>query len=268
MKVISYSLWGNQDRYILPLLNNVEIAAELFADWHIVVYVSDSLNETVKDKLKRHGCSIYECGESPDTRGAFWRFKSLILPDVEAVLFRDADSMLTPRDKAMVDCWLASNRDFYLCRDHPSHTRPIAAGLWGVRGKGISQIREIAKFDPIYANYGDDEKFLAQFVYLKHRKSFMIFAPYLLYPGEKNEEFDYQSTDYTDYLGRVYAVEDNRQQDEIMKKIHESGRHVGTRRFFVPYSTIWKIAHWMAKHLLKKKDVQDWRDFSKEVKKS
>lgn len=265
MQVISYSLWGDADRYVLPLIKNLEIGKRLFKEWKIVVYLASSTKPSIKEILVSQGAAIYECGESPDTRGAFWRFRALSLPDVDTVIIRDADSPLTKRDRALVDYWLASDKEFYLCRDHPQHVRPLVAGLWGCRGKGIEKIKKIASFDPGYARYGDDEKYLAQTVYLKHQREFMVFSPYLSYRGEHPESLRLSRTNYADYLGRVES-EENEWSDQVMKAVWDQKTVKRKYRWLVPYAWSWKIIHWFSLHILRKKGVQEWRDFSKETR--
>lgn len=261
MKIISYALWGNDRRYVDPLMTNIKVAEELFPDWKVVVYISGSTTKEVKDELKSLGADVYECGESPDTRGAFWRFRALSLPDADVVIIRDADSALTVRDKSMVEHWIASDRDFYLCRDHPFHVRPIICCSWGAKGKGIEKIKNIADYDPGYSNYGDDEKFLAQFVYLKYRKEFLVFAPFLLYRGERNEELNLRRVGKTDYIGRIVAGEDC-SEDAAMEALWNIDCPVPVRRWLIPYSKSWNLIHWLARNVIRKKSVQEWRDFS------
>ncbi len=263
MKIISYSLWGNDDRYLQPLLENFELAKQFFADWQIIVYISSSTNREYKNLLIQKGAIVYDCGESPDTRGAFWRFKAIDMQHAEAIIFRDADSPLTQRDSILVQHWLQSNKDFYLCRDHPHHVRPITCGLWGVKNAGIQKINYIASFDPKYSEYGDDEKYLAQAVYLKHRKDFMVFAPYLLYRDEINEPIQLKRENAKDYLGRVHLHQED-SGDRIMQDLWDKENIQPKKRWLIPYTLSWKIAHCIAAKILKK-NVQHWRDFEKET---
>jgi hypothetical protein len=49
------------------------------------------------------------------------------------VMSRDLDSALTPRERAAVDAWLASNKSFHAMRDNPVHSTPMLGGMWGFR---------------------------------------------------------------------------------------------------------------------------------------
>ena len=70
--------------------------------------------------------------EKGDWTGMFWRFLAADhLSDI--VLSRDTDSRLNKREKAAVDEWLNSDKDFHIMRDHPYHATEILGGMWGCR---------------------------------------------------------------------------------------------------------------------------------------
>ena len=49
-------------------------------------------------------------------------------------MFRDLDSVITPREISAVSQWLDSKHAFHVMRDHPNHgTVPMMAGMWGVK---------------------------------------------------------------------------------------------------------------------------------------
>jgi Tfp pilus assembly protein PilF len=49
--VITYSLWGNDERYIVPLLENLKLAPHLFPGWTIRIYIDKSVSETTRGQL-------------------------------------------------------------------------------------------------------------------------------------------------------------------------------------------------------------------------
>ena len=53
---------------------------------------------------------------------------------VSVAVFRDLDSVITPREISAVSQWLDSKHAFHVMRDHPNHGAvPMMAGMWGVR---------------------------------------------------------------------------------------------------------------------------------------
>ena len=81
------------------------------------------------------------------------------------MISRDADSRLGFREKAAVDEWLSSNKDFHIMRDHPNHGVPILGGMWGVKGNILSNIKNISiAYNP--GNFWQtDQIFLQNVVY-------------------------------------------------------------------------------------------------------
>jgi hypothetical protein len=92
---------------------------------------------------------------------------------------RDLDSALTPRERAAVDAWLASNKSFHSMRDHPMHGVPMLGGMWGFRlslDRAMSRsIHNKIHDRDLVKRYGGrgDQTFLAQQVW-PHAKSDVI----------------------------------------------------------------------------------------------
>lgn len=64
-----------------------------------------------------------------------WRFVAFADPLVDAVLSRDLDSYILPREEEAVKEWLTSSLPFHLMRDHPSHNGYVLAGERGIGGE-------------------------------------------------------------------------------------------------------------------------------------
>jgi hypothetical protein len=132
--VIAYSLWGNEPRYQVPLLENVRLLPHLFPAWTIRVYHNDSVEPACLNELAGRGVDLrLMCltpGE-PEHRGLLWRFEVIADPVVRRFLIRDADALLTVKERVAVDAWLASSFYFHAMRDWYTHTDLILAGMWG-----------------------------------------------------------------------------------------------------------------------------------------
>ena len=88
------------------------------------------------------------------------------------MISRDTDSRLDIRDKAAVEEWIKTGKDYHILRDNCQHTRPMAAGMWGVRGGVLKEIRKMVDDyrlfsieNDIYDWFGVDQKFLEEIVY-------------------------------------------------------------------------------------------------------
>jgi len=164
-RVVSFSLYGSNPAYTVNAVINCLLAPEVYPGWTCRFYHDDTVPEGVLGLL-----ATFEHAElvpMPAGRGGsgrLWRFLAAADPTVEAMVCRDADSWLSPREAACVDEWLASGRPFHIIRDHCLHSAPIMAGMWGARGGVLGAIGTwIEDFlrtdDPGQA--GADQRFLA-----------------------------------------------------------------------------------------------------------
>lgn len=128
--IISYSLFGGLPRYCEVAIHNVQIAKAIYPEWTCRFYVDDAVPENILKRLSQNGAQIYHV-KNTMISGFFWRFLVMDDPSVKRFLIRDADSLLSYRERAAVDEWLNSDRWFHVMRDFYSHTELILAGMWG-----------------------------------------------------------------------------------------------------------------------------------------
>lgn len=172
MKYISYSLWGKEPIYNVGIIRNAEQYKEIYTDWQMIVYHNNSVPiETIK-KLNELGVKCINA--EGKTYGMFWRFYATDIEDADYVIFRDADSRLSIREKLAVDEWIESGKTLHVMRDHPAHYIPygtnskgILGGMWGIKKQEIKFEQEINIFcmrQGILTNnnkfYGSDQAFL------------------------------------------------------------------------------------------------------------
>lgn len=136
MKIISYSLWGDNPRYTLGTIKNVELAKEIFPDWKVKIFYDNTVPNHIIQQLNTHSNVILEDMSSNTISPYFWRFFELFVSDENVILSRDVDSRLSLREKSCVDFWLSSNKKYIVIRDHVRHYDfPVLAGMWGIKGK-------------------------------------------------------------------------------------------------------------------------------------
>ena len=131
--VIAYSLFGNNPRYCETALMNVQAATELFPQWMCRFYVDDTVPKEVCRRLLDAGAQlVFATGEEwLGIPPLMWRFAVMDDPTVQRYLLRDADSLLSTREQAAVDAWIASGQWFHMMRDYYTHTELLLAGLLG-----------------------------------------------------------------------------------------------------------------------------------------
>jgi tetratricopeptide (TPR) repeat protein len=132
--VIAYSLWGNLPRYLVPLLENARIRPHLFPEWTIRVYHDQTVDPGYLTQLTALGvqlCPVRLPPGVPAHRALLWRFEVVADPAVKRFLIRDADALLTVKERVAVDAWLRSAFHFHAMRDWYTHTDLLLAGMWG-----------------------------------------------------------------------------------------------------------------------------------------
>lgn len=199
MKIIAFSLWGNNPKYIIGAIKNAELARKIYPGWVTRFYCGGSVSiDACIDILRAvdpHCCSFESIDKQFDTwssgdgltelihykepgdwRGMFWRFQAASDPDCEAMISRDCDSRLSQREKAAVDEWLASPKQWHIMRDHPWHGALMLGGMWGVKGCPAMQ-DWIASWNA-EDRYQTDQDFLRTMVYPIASKDAMIHAQF------------------------------------------------------------------------------------------
>ena len=157
--VISYSLYGDYNKYLPQLLQNVKDVSRQLPSWQARVYLSDEIPREVRDDLRALGAEVIVMPSLPGRGGSTWRF----LPAKERLNFvsLDADD---PFDCAeVVKDWMASGKPFLTLHEGGWFT-PVWAGMWGARSGTLPDIQErLEKYREYW--YGFDEEFLRREIY-------------------------------------------------------------------------------------------------------
>lgn len=132
--IISYSLYGNNPKYLKGAIANVYAAKQHYPDWTCRFYIDDNIDTSHLDT------SNVEIIRMPKENGhlkMYWRFLPLTEPDIDYLMIRDTDSIITYREACAVKEWMDSRKSFHIMRDNPQHNVPICGGMWGCTGEFI-----------------------------------------------------------------------------------------------------------------------------------
>lgn len=186
--VIAYCLWGNAPRYQVPLLENARMAAHLFPAWTLRVYHDRDVDPGFLQQLAALNVDLRPMvlpPGQPAPRRLLWRFDVAADPAVHRFLCRDADSLLTVKERVAVDAWLASRQWFHTMRDWPTHTDLLLAGMWGGVGGVLPPVGTLLGAYTAWRIENDhvDQDVLSEAVWPIARQSILIhdsvFAPCL-----------------------------------------------------------------------------------------
>lgn len=144
--VIAFSLFGKKPRYLTVSLENAKACRYVYPGWICRFYVDKSVPQEALAALAAQGaqvCMMPQLHDSKTASGLFWRFLVASDPNVDFFMIRDADSLISVREKNAVDEWVASNCDFHVLRDFYTHSELILAGLWGGVAGRIPNINDM-----------------------------------------------------------------------------------------------------------------------------
>ena len=178
-KIISFSLWGDNFKYLQGALENVKCHQQLFPDWTCRFYCESHINLKWINSLSKEGAEVILKDAVPDIKqmykpgiflGMFWRFEVLKDKNIDRFIVRDTDGRLTQREKNCVVDWERSGKEFHIIRDHPMHGTRIMGGMWGATKQFVDRINYddlVDKFNQmLYVNnYATDQEFLARMIY-------------------------------------------------------------------------------------------------------
>lgn len=132
-KIISFCLWGDNPKYTVGAIKNIELAKQIYPDWICRFYIGDKTSKQLIARIKKYKNTEVVIVDRNDWTLMLDRFRPLAEPDVDVFISRDCDSRLSEREKAGVDQWLETKYKFHCMRDHPWHTVPILGGMWGAK---------------------------------------------------------------------------------------------------------------------------------------
>jgi len=213
MKVISFSLYGDNPKYTIGAIKNSELKETFFPGWEMRVYHNDSVPNYVLEQLEANNVVLINTGVEQGVCNAMWRFAPAS-EKVECFISRDCDSRLFERDAVAVQEWLESGKCFHIIRDHPGgHAWEISAGMWGARGCFIEDIQEkmnqYIQTSSWVTDRAVDQRFLQEIIYPRAVESLFLHDEYFNYEGigtpiKRNRKLD----DFA-FIGEPFDENDN-----------------------------------------------------------
>lgn len=159
--IIAFSLYGAQPRYCETLVENIKAAAGLYPQWTCRVYLDDSVPQHVWQRLQEAAAQLRDMSGEKEIFPTLWRFLVMDDPQVERFMVRDADSLVSEREAAAVEAWLASPFHFHHMRDYFTHTELLLAGMWGGVNGVFPRVEPLIR--QFIASYQGSERFTDQY---------------------------------------------------------------------------------------------------------
>lgn len=187
MKVISFSLWGNNPKYCVGAIRNAALADKIYPGWDVHIVMDALVPAYVWQELGTIGDHIHpilrldpvtENAAIGDWRGMFWRFEAACMLGVDAMISRDCDSRLSEREAAAVNEWLESDKGFHIMRDHPWHGSHMLGGMWGCKGFALPEFLDLMLQWNQEDRWQTDQDFLNAVVYPLIKDNAMVHDPF------------------------------------------------------------------------------------------
>lgn len=213
MKVISFSLYGDNPKYTIGAIKNSELKETFFPGWEMRVYHNDSVPNYVLEQLEANNVVLINTGVEQGVCNAMWRFAPAS-EKVECFISRDCDSRLFERDAVAVQEWLDSGKCFHIIRDHPGgHAWEISAGMWGARGCFVENIQEkmneYIQTSSWVTDRAVDQRFLQEIIYPRAVESLFLHDEYFNYEGIGTSIKRDRKLDDFAFIGEPFDENDN-----------------------------------------------------------
>jgi hypothetical protein len=216
MKLITFSLWGNDPKYCIGAVKNSALSPHIYPDWKCRFYVGASTNKYYVEELEKNNAEVIRMDEQGDWSGMFWRFVPAFEDNVEVMISRDTDSRLSKRERYAVDEWLESDKGFHIMRDHPYHGTAILGGMWGIKKGTISNFKELFEKRAKQDRYDTDQAFLREDIFplIEHNSTVHdeFFLPNNPFPQKRRglefvgQVFDENDETVAEHIQALYAA--------------------------------------------------------------
>lgn len=209
-KILSFTLFGTDPRYLRGALQNILLAPTIYPGWTCRFYVDHMVDATLLEALSDEGAELcHDPQEDGDLRRLLSRrFLVADDPDVDLFQIRDCDSVISPREAAAVDAWIASDLPFHAMRDWWTHTDLMLAGMWGGRAGALPDLgqRLAAALRDNADGPNWDQQFLARHVWPSVRDSILVHDR--LYQAQATRPFPGAIPTGTTHVGQNEYVAD------------------------------------------------------------
>jgi hypothetical protein len=222
LKVISFSLWGDQPKYTKGAIKNAELALDVYPDWRLWFYIHEpSVPKEIITQLKEFP-NVDIIILTDLTLAMSQRFRAIDHPSVDIMISRDCDSQLGVREALAVEEWLSSDKSLHVMRDHPHHGSAtghrIMGGMFGMKRVGYwpGWDKILAGYISQHGRWGLDQDILQNVVYPMFSKyndilvhaSFNKFEPHAKdFPSEFDSEYH--------FVGEYHYWDGTRSQEHV-----------------------------------------------------
>jgi hypothetical protein len=206
VKLITYSLWGDNPVYTIGAIKNAKQAMEMLPDWTCRFYIADTVDSAIVRSLELFPNVQTEMRtEEPGSLGMFWRFEPAEDTSVSHMISRDTDCRFCAREVAAINEWVDSGEQFHIMRDHPYHGVPMLGGMWGCRGGSVPNIIRMMKEFNATDEKSQDQSFLWKHIHPLSLENCMVHDPFFT---DTDFPITERPSDGVDFVGQCFDEND------------------------------------------------------------
>jgi hypothetical protein len=211
-RVMSFCIFGDNPKYCLGMIKNLEQISKIFLDFETWIYVGKDVPKEYIEKYKTFNNIKIIQTDITGLRLTTYRLFPLDNPFVELLIVRDADSRFGHRDIWCINNFLNTDYCVFSVRDHPWHGEPLMLFLTGFRK--LQEINIQKGFKEFYKNkngnldyYQTDQEFAKEYIYNKYQSKTIVYTEFIKIEGENVSKIDVPRIDDTDFCGNVYLFD-------------------------------------------------------------
>lgn len=205
--VFSYCLYGNNPKYCVGMIKNLEQINRLYPFFETWIHCGNDIPNEYIEKYQTFKNVKLIRYDVTGGRMMSYRFFTIDDSDVSAMIIRDADSRFQPRDIWCIQNFIRSPFTVFTIRDHPYHCRKIMGGQWGMKRIPEINIKEsYEKFKTEYSNidqYRSDQDFIDKYVYDSEYSKTIAYTSSFIFNKELPLTIPIERRDRYDFCGNV-----------------------------------------------------------------
>lgn len=213
MKLVTFSLWGDDPKYCVGAIRNAELMRKIYPGWKARFYCARSVPEPIRDELLQHTDEVIMMETPGDWTGMFWRFYPASEDDVDVFITRDCDSRITAREADAVQEWMNGPKLIHVMRDHPEHSTPIMGGMWGAKQGALPNLREQIEAYVRGDFWQVDQNFLREIVWPANYHKVLAHDDWNRFPQAETKPFPTPRED-DDFVGSIIGPNGERLHPE------------------------------------------------------
>jgi len=247
-KLFSFTLYGNNPLYTNGAIQNSIQIPKIFGSSYKVRFYVINVEKSIIDKLRSNQAEVIEMKDNEfNVMKDYKFFRFLAVKKDNIVFFRDCDSIVSYREKIMINEFLESNKKLHIIRDHPNHKEHIMAGLFGINKCLIPTelVLELINSSNLkdINQYNVDQLFLAKFIYPLFKKDMLIHDNFNNFYREK-DEIILKHPRTIRHLGQV--IHDSITDDEKRNKSYKGYIMFNKTKFDTIYELIKEFLHYLS----------------------